>query len=235
MDKLSMCAILPFACRCGIVVFVSELTSVPPGWQAIAWPAAWRPDQTEGELDLEQVGYVLLPTRFTLCVVPPVDLFKKQDAESDPAAFFISFEVVTGELICYSIYGPTIDLTKGLEILIKNVPPERWEPLAIAKITEFLAFEEVRHVPRNVQQRVASSAVRQFGSTGSQRGGKRRITIEHLAEVATIYKLAKEEGKPPTRAVQERFSVSHSTAAKWVGAARRENLLPPARTRVVGE
>jgi hypothetical protein len=49
---------------------------------------------------------------------------------------------------------------------------------------------------------------------------------EHLREVARIYLGA--TGKP-TRAVEEEFGpISHSTAARWVGEARRRGFLPPA-------
>jgi hypothetical protein len=49
---------------------------------------------------------------------------------------------------------------------------------------------------------------------------------EHLRKVAAVYMKASEK---PTRAVQDAFGpVSHSTAARWVGQARRRGFLPPA-------
>jgi hypothetical protein len=57
--------------------------------------------------------------------------------------------------------------------------------------------------------------------------GKRyRITDALLADVADVYTKARENGRGPTRAVADRFDVAHSTAAKWVGRARKEHLLP---------
>lgn len=57
--------------------------------------------------------------------------------------------------------------------------------------------------------------------------GKRyRITRAHLEEVADVYTKARSNGQGPTRAVADHFGVAHSTAAKWVGQARTEDLLP---------
>lgn len=58
-----------------------------------------------------------------------------------------------------------------------------------------------------------------------------RVTDEHLQRVAKVYEAALET---PTRAVQEHREwapISYSTAARWVGEARRRGLLakPPER------
>jgi hypothetical protein len=48
---------------------------------------------------------------------------------------------------------------------------------------------------------------------------------EHLREVADVYLKAPEK---PTRAVEDAFGpISHSTAARWVGEARRRGFIPP--------
>ncbi|MFJ7525195.1 hypothetical protein ACIQ1S_09730 [Streptomyces griseus] len=58
--------------------------------------------------------------------------------------------------------------------------------------------------------------------------GKRyRLTSEHLAQVAAIYREALKEGSGPTRAVANHFDIPHSTAAKWVGRARSQGHLRP--------
>lgn len=49
---------------------------------------------------------------------------------------------------------------------------------------------------------------------------KHRITKELLASVAEIYKENEESGWP-TKAVAEKFNISRSTAATWVGLARK--------------
>lgn len=52
-----------------------------------------------------------------------------------------------------------------------------------------------------------------------------RITDTHLAEVARIYTAAWSHNLPPTDAVRAHFGSSYSTAARWVGLARKAS--PP--------
>ena len=59
------------------------------------------------------------------------------------------------------------------------------------------------------------------------RAGRRPIYgAEHFRQVAAAYSEAVAGGAAPTRAVAERWTVSHSTAAKWVAEARRRGELP---------
>lgn len=57
---------------------------------------------------------------------------------------------------------------------------------------------------------------------------RHRITDEFLQEVANVYQMAENMGTPPTREVANHFKVPHSTAARWVGSARKKKKLPPA-------
>jgi len=54
---------------------------------------------------------------------------------------------------------------------------------------------------------------------------RNRLTDKHLRAVAEAYCAADRDGLPPTRTVADRFAVPHSTAAKWVGHARKRELL----------
>ncbi len=56
-------------------------------------------------------------------------------------------------------------------------------------------------------------------------GRRNRITDEHLQAVVEVYRTADADGLPPTRTVSDRFEVPHSTAAKWVGHARKRGFL----------
>lgn len=50
---------------------------------------------------------------------------------------------------------------------------------------------------------------------------QRKLTPQFLREVAEVYSAAKREGRPPTIAVAEHFRVSHRTATRWAGEARK--------------
>jgi hypothetical protein len=62
---------------------------------------------------------------------------------------------------------------------------------------------------------------------------RRTITPVLMQEVADIYNAAATERRP-TQVVADRFFVSHSTAARWVGLARRKpyETLPPTQRGV---
>jgi hypothetical protein len=61
------------------------------------------------------------------------------------------------------------------------------------------------------------------------------ISQEHLAEVAKRYREAAEKGDHPTQAVAREMNVARSTAARWVGLARRHGLLGPSLPGRAGE
>jgi hypothetical protein len=61
------------------------------------------------------------------------------------------------------------------------------------------------------------------------------LTKKHLDEVAAVYREALKKGEPPTKAVQDRYGIAHSTAAKWVWTARRSHSLGPAHGPLAGE
>lgn len=68
---------------------------------------------------------------------------------------------------------------------------------------------------------------------GPQR--RRRLTRELLEQVAETYRQAYAAGDPPTQAVSAKFTVSHSTAGRWVVEARRRGALGPANGTSAGE
>jgi hypothetical protein len=210
----------------------------------MAWPVDWNGQgaKDRANLELERFGYVLLPKKFYLVIYPPqtVDLQLDQSAD-EFCAYTMLFEVVNGDLSLRTLQGANMDLSKGIDHLVSQFGPSNWKPLAVSEITQFLAFGgERRAGPAavSVQFKVGHGEVavpaKQDSPKGSVEMQKRhRITPEHLSLVAQIYSEARKEGLPPTQAVQKRFDVSHSTAAKWVSAARRSDFLPPAGTESV--
>lgn len=61
------------------------------------------------------------------------------------------------------------------------------------------------------------------------------ITEAQLDQVATIYRRALLDGKPPTAEVAARMNIARSTAGRWVMKARERGLLGPAKRGSAGE
>ncbi|MGW1892110.1 hypothetical protein ACWCP6_17900 [Streptomyces sp. NPDC002004] len=80
----------------------------------------------------------------------------------------------------------------------------------------------------------AAEAYASARGTPNPRRKRVRITDEFLQKVARVYSVAERAGLPPTREVASQFKAPHSTAARWVGSARRKKFLPPAGTPVYG-
>lgn len=149
-------------------------------------------------------------------------------AQSEPTAIIVSFWASESGVRLNRItgLGPWI---KYFAEVVDQFPPTEWEKHAVGLVVDFLRLEEVRDavaadIADMPQRPLESPSAGRPSDVGLQR--RRRITPEHLQEVAKIYAKAQDGGEPPTRAVQYHFDVSHSTAAKWVGAARKSDLLP---------
>lgn len=69
----------------------------------------------------------------------------------------------------------------------------------------------------------------------TQQRRNNRITPSLLKEVAEVYRSATAEGRAPTTAVADYFSITRENAAKWVGRARREKFLGPSLGPTGGE
>lgn len=67
----------------------------------------------------------------------------------------------------------------------------------------------------------------EFRTAASRARGRRRPGVAPLDEVAATYRSAYDKGESTTKAIAARFSVSDSTAAKWVMRARDAGALPP--------
>jgi hypothetical protein len=215
----------------GGVSYTDRTPTTPTEWRIEAFPADWDPDNPapikavrvdNGTTD------VLLPERLYL-------VFQSETMRrlSEPTAVVAELEADKSGVTVVRIFGTGENWLSDVESVATQFPTERWVVEAVKRAVEFMIDREVLadlgplikdlSIPRRDQVIAMSEA----GGAGSVQR-RRQITPEHLADVATTYLLAQERGAPPTRAVQEEFEVSHSTAAKWVGKARNMGLLPPA-------
>lgn len=213
----------------------------PPGWRFSAYPG-WSLDDSEERHflpELVQIGHVLLPEFFYLAAGTPGMWPTEENPQpgNDDFIVFLHFQARFGELRLREIRGAGEDLISALDAFRKAVPAKLWRPIAIREITAFLALiDENSGWPSDTWTPVGTDEwVKTIGEHRARalhpafRPKRRnRITDEHLQAVATEYLAADNLGLPPTKAVAAQFQTSHSTAAKWVGAARRKNMIPPA-------
>ncbi|MET9411308.1 hypothetical protein ABZX90_37025 [Streptomyces sp. NPDC002935] len=194
---------------------------LPADWRVLAIPTDW---DFDSELRIRHVtiDYVTYPDDFFMVIQT-----SEMMATSEPTAIFVNFKASTADGVrLVKVHGMG-EWVPYLGEIVQHFPPLAWTERAKAEIVKFLQLPGMREqlataaVPRPEGERSAD----QTAEVGVQR--RRKITPEHLEEVAKIYNHAQSEDEPPTRAVQNHFGVSHSTAAKWVGSARRIGLLPP--------
>lgn len=200
----------------------------PQGWRVLAVPSNW--DPTALELNIRPVTirskFLTLPEDFFMTIQTP-----EMIAKSRNTAVIVTFRTTTSGVEIRSITGMGDGWIGFLDEIIRELPAATWEKCAEGKMAEFLRlFDEVRESTSAIVQEMPLWKLHAGPGpspveVGVQR--RRKITPEHLKEVARVYQEAQANDDPPTRAVESHFAVSHSTAAKWVGAARRADLLPP--------
>lgn len=202
---------------------VIDESPLPAGWRALAVPSDWDLDEAELRIRPVTIDYVTYPDDFLMIIQCP-----EMIAAAEPTAIFASFKASEArgvELV--KIFGMGPDWLMWLGFVVEKFPPVEWTKRAQSTVVQFLQLPEIRKAlaEAGVPLPDDEATTSQPAEVGVQK--RRKITPEHLEEVAKIYNQAQDHAAPPTRAVQNHFGVSHSTAAKWVGSARRSGLLPP--------
>ncbi|WP_157879717.1 hypothetical protein [Streptomyces yangpuensis] len=203
---------------------------VPDGWDYVATPG-WPYDQFRGEPPLVDLGHLKMPSHFTgIAVGKKVRATVALCFRADPQSGVQLVSVMTGDT------GADF----GLEAVLEAAGIATWKHAAFMQLvnssaTEWLgetlapqadqsasAFEQKKEEARRLLAPL-------FGLLPTQQtpGQRRSLTPDHLTNVAEVYREAHKQGRPPTVAVAEHFGVSHSAAAKWVGAARKQGQLGP--------
>lgn len=187
---------------------MSAAYQIPPGWQCLTWPTDWRPSGTSTP-KMASTSQGLVPSQFCLAIHTP-------DMGSPGAAVIFTYEVRGDDVALAHISSVGEDVTAHLTQIVHALTAEQWQQHALAQVAAFCPKPDAEPAPTP--------------------GARNRylLTSDHLQKVSAVYSDAVKRGEPPTRAVQHHFDTAHSTAAKWVGHARRAGLLPettPGRTK----
>ena len=208
--------------------------SVLEGWSIIA---AIRGDESPQYV---RFGRVLVPRAFEMIVTPKTTAMSK---ESQPGGWAMSLmyeaEEDGSDIMLTGLISSLIEVDKALAELRR--PLTWWKRYALTRI----AYDAFDHILEHYEPPLAEEelAARRTFLTNNVRAAfsaplakrRNRITKDHLAEVAQIYKKAVDAGEHPTQAVAKAMNVSHSAASKYVGKARQEGLLDKTRQGVAGE
>lgn len=147
-------------------------------------------------------------------------VFMEPHPQSGEIVFDIAlgYEIEEGEIKLRTISSSTHEVDDALNKLAK-----KGRPLGEQKkqALMMLAADESDRTSDGI-----SKAIRTAHETPTRRA-RNRVTDALLKEVVQVYREAWESGGPPTKTVAEHFGRPHSTAARWVGEARRRGLLSP--------
>jgi hypothetical protein len=172
------------------------------------------------------------PTRLGEIWVP--ELFELEFVEHDPKdpdnpqlVINLLFEVVDESVRLREVIADPIEVPEALDHLRQRRSINEWKKVALMALVSNLtekALEASGRPHDEERAAIVGEAIRRAHRTPIARR-RDRITSEHLANVASVYREAWKAGEHPTKAVESHFEVSHSTAARWVGQARRRDHL----------
>lgn len=162
-------------------------------------------------------------------------------SETDDFVVVLMFlaDVRSGEIHMAAALSPYIDTDKALKRIFAVRPRKWWTQNAYLSLAFWDGSDDAaaeqeywrpdmivdamdRHPSSTILDRVREA------KRNSPVRTRQRMTDSFLAEVANVYRTALEGGEHPTRAVATYFDKPYSTAGRWVGEARRRNILEPA-------
>ncbi|MET9876540.1 hypothetical protein ABZZ36_18225 [Actinacidiphila glaucinigra] len=205
-----------------------ETRRFPEGWIVFAVPSGFSFDAEPTFRTVQVDGRMTVPADFVMLIASA-----EMRAKDPQMMIIVDYIASESGIRLHKVFG-TGDWIDHLAEVVQEFPPSEWQAHAERVIVNFMLLttperlEAAKPAESVVPLPVVApiTAGRQL-EPGVQR--RRKITHDHLREVATVYSEALENDDPPTRAVQQHFRVSHSTAAKWVGQARKGGMLPPAK------
>jgi hypothetical protein len=206
----------------------------PAGW-TLTWGAGWplMNDLLTSNYPQPRVsiGNVTVPVIFYLQAVPDAKV------AGEVVLIQLGYFAQNEEIRLTDVLATGVEVPQALDILRKERPMEWWKQYAFMHLVFDVADETLTsgEAPRDdVWETSMAQTLRDAFHTPISRSRK-RLTDSHLAKVAEAYRAAWKAGTPPTKAVAQSFTVSHSTAARWVGAARKAGHLGPADSSRGGE
>ena len=200
----------------------------------MGWGSGWPYSKVDGEH--VQMGNVTLPKRFYLGIRPD------EGVAGPGVTMCLCYTATAKEILLAQVIATGVEVPAALDILRKARSMEWWKRFAFMRMVFESADDRLVYgvgdpnaaARGDVWEASMMQTLKEAFSTPISRR-RNRLTPSHLVQVAEVYRVAWQDGSPPTKAVAQTFSVSHSTAARWVGAARKAGHLGPADSSRAGE
>jgi hypothetical protein len=203
--------VLPAHYRYGTVMTVAQVDDESEQPTGYGWHRGWSSIEPDSE-GFARVGGIMVPAAFE------IHAFRTDSVGSYTFSAVLAYEVQDGELRLRSIQSTTHEIDQAVRILQRVNPWDEWKRFSLMELAA-KAEEQAGGSPEDVGRGIRAAHGKPVRRT------RTRVTDSMLQEVAEVYRLAWESGKPPTLAVRKHFHKSQSTAARWVGMARERGYL----------
>jgi hypothetical protein len=162
-----------------------------------------------------EVDGVLIPDRFYL----------RFPGSTDQPSLRIEYQVRDAQVVCTAVHldgkseGREIK-SNDLEIVRRHLGD--WTRIAVMRVMQFERVDESGRLARGIVTDTDSAdAYRAL----SKKPKRRKITANHLKQVASLYTDNVDE--KPWAAIAKHFDVSDATAGRYIVQARKAGYLPP--------
>lgn len=202
------------------------ITFVSRGWTVVPGDSTEVPDV--------QIGAATYPKRFETYVTSSADDFAC-------LVMFLS-DTVSNGIRLVGVVSPTMDTDEAIERISSVRPLAWWKQqgilgLAFPKEDDRPAADDKRELigrifeldtEENARTEVSKEYARERHPSRTLTQSRRRMSDGFSEEIAGVYRAAWNAGENPTQAVARHYGKPYSTAARWVGEARKRGHLGPA-------
>jgi hypothetical protein len=201
---------------------LSDIVGVPVGYLVsleAGWPTISDIFRLGTKSAIVRYRNISLPQAFQITIAP-------EPHHGEPvewvAVLLFSVDSDTDRIDLKGVFASGIDADQAVNRVMKVRPAPMWTQWALLRF----ALDDLPADLSADQVREAWAQLEDIGSYRTKRG-RDRITDQTLERVAEVYRAAWKAGANPTEAVATEFNKARSTAARYVGLARRKGKLGP--------
>jgi hypothetical protein len=193
------------------------------------WPTVAAMSQSTAQPPIVRYRNISMPASFEITISPA----EPSDGADWAAVLLFLVDEGLERIDLRGALSVNVDTDQALDRAKAVRSISSWTQWALVRFA-LDVYEDQSETPATGQLQETWS---QFASIAGYRSkrGRDRITNETLARVAQVYREAWAQGENPTAAVATAFDKARSTAATYVGLARKKGYLGPADSSRGGE